>query len=506
MITPSQRIITGVEYAVLWLSVLFLCGHTLPRAWKTLNTDFPNYYAAARLAQEGYDTSRMYEWPWIEREKDHRSVDMRIIGLLPITPFSTLAVWPLTGLAPLRAKHLWILLNLGFLIPMAWMLQSMLALNYRRIALVIFFSFPLHRNLLLGQFYILLLLLVVAACWSYLRGHRALAGALVAIAAACKIFPVLLSLFFIQRRDWRALVSGVLTGAVALGVSVGVFGLSAHRIWLQQVLPWVMRGEGLGTYAGVASTSGVLHWLLLAEPQWNPHPWHSSPLAYALLAPTLQMLILAPAVLLIRRDDRSKERMLLEWSALLTAALTISTIPASYNFVLMVFPVGVLASTLLQRKQYVWLAALVVAYLGIGFPIAPPPNVHGLTLLLYIPRLPLMLAVLLGIYLLLWHDHRETSYSQDWTRYAWVTAMIASVAFSVHSTLYVERGQREEYAYRVPLQVQGLLNGDRKPPRLVFATPPSLWVDIAWSHKIRKVCGSILLRTPPTMCFRSLAG
>jgi hypothetical protein len=82
-----------VEYAVLCLSVLFLCGHTLPRAWKTLNTDFPNYYVAARLAQEGYDTSRMYEWPWIAREKDHRSIDMRVIGLLPITPFSTLAVW-----------------------------------------------------------------------------------------------------------------------------------------------------------------------------------------------------------------------------------------------------------------------------------------------------------------------------------------------------------------------------------------------------------------------------
>ncbi len=53
---------------------------------------------AARLVHEGYDTSRMYEWTWIEREKDHRGVDDRVIGLLPITPFSTLAVWPIAGL------------------------------------------------------------------------------------------------------------------------------------------------------------------------------------------------------------------------------------------------------------------------------------------------------------------------------------------------------------------------------------------------------------------------
>ena len=61
---------------------------------------------AARLVHEGYDTSRMYEWSWIEREKDHRAVDIRIIGLLPITPFSTLAVWPGRTAPPRRETHL----------------------------------------------------------------------------------------------------------------------------------------------------------------------------------------------------------------------------------------------------------------------------------------------------------------------------------------------------------------------------------------------------------------
>lgn len=460
MTIPHQRVISGFEYVALCLSVLFLCMHTLPRAWRTLNTDFPNYYMSARLAHEGYDTSRMYEWPWIEREKDHRAVDIHIIGLLPITPFSTLAVWPLTGLAPLAAKHVWILMNLAFLVPIGWLLRSMTGLSYVRIALALSLSFPLHRNLLFGQFYVLLLLLLVAACWSYLRGFRALAGALVALAAACKVFPLLLFVFFLQRRDWRALVSGTIMGLSAVAFSIAVFGLNVHRTWLLEILPWVMRGEGLGTYAGTASIPGVLHCLLLSEPQWNPHPWHYSPLCYALLVHALQMLALAPAVLLIRRDDTSRERILLEWSALLTASLAISTIPASYNFVLMIFPVCVLAAILLRRKQYGWIVALVVAYLGIGFPIPAPRVIHGLALLLYVPRLPLMLAVLLGIYALLWCDQRENVSSLDWTRYAWATAMIASVFFSMRSTLHLERTEREEYTYRVPLQTQGFLNAE----------------------------------------------
>lgn len=126
-------------------------------------------------------------------------------------------------------------------------------MSYRQIALAISLSFPLHRNLLFGQFYVLLLLLLVAACWSYLRGFRALAGALVALATACKIFPLLLFVFCVQRRDWRALVSGLITSLSAVAVSIAVFGLNAHRTWLQEILPWVMHGEGLGTYAGTAS-------------------------------------------------------------------------------------------------------------------------------------------------------------------------------------------------------------------------------------------------------------
>jgi hypothetical protein len=452
------RAVCWLERLVLLIAGLFLFAHTMPRAWRTLNTDFPNYYMAARLVHEGYDTSRMYEWQWIEREKDHRAVDIRVIGLLPITPFSTLALYPLVGLTPLAAKHIWILLNLACLIPIGWMLRSMTGLSFQRIAILILLSFPLHRNLLYGQFYVLLLLLIVTACFSYLHGLRVLAAALLAIAAACKIFPVLLFVFFLQRRDWRALASGVVTGIAALAVSIGAFGWNAHRVWLQQILPWVMHGEALGTYARTPSISGILHVLFLSEPQWNPHPWRDSPMLYALLAPTLQMLVLAPAILLIQKSDRSRSQILLEWSALLTASLTISTIPASYNFVLMVFPVCVLTAVLAENCQY-RLAATIAAYLGIGFPLPVPGKPSGLSMLLYVPRLPLMMAVLFGMYALMWPNRANW----DWSRYAWSAVMIVSVLLSVRSTFRLQQGERQEYAFRVPLRMEGFLNAE---PRL----------------------------------------
>jgi hypothetical protein len=457
----DQRILSWIERVAMLIAIAFLGLHTLPHAWTKLNTDFPNYYLMARLAHEGYDTSRVYEWTWLQREKDHRSLDIPAVGMVPLTPFSTLVMWPLATLPALAAKHVWIIANLALLFPLCWFIHSLTGLSYRRIALVVAFSFPLQRNLLYGQYYVLLLVLIVAACWCYVKEHYILSGALIAVAAACKIFPVLLVVLFLQRRNWRAVASFAVTGIGTAAISIAVFGWSVNRTYLHQILPWALHGEAMEPYVpSGASISGLLHYLLLAEPQWNPHPWHNSPLLYALLQPALQMLLLAPAILLIRRNDRTSEQIILEWIGLLTASLAISTAPASYHFVLMVFPVCVLAPLLIERGTNNWLIALILAYLGIGFPMPTPGRPIGPAILFFTPRLFLMVALLVGVYLLLWRNPRVQGAAADWGHYAWASFMVLAVLLNVHSTLQREQTVREEFAYRVPLETQFLLNGD----------------------------------------------
>jgi hypothetical protein len=460
-ILRDQRILSWIERVALLIAVSFLGLHTLPRAWAKLNTDFPNYYLMARLAHEGYDTSRVYEWLWVQREKDHRSLDIPAVGMVPLTPFSTLVMWPLVALPALAAKHVWIIANLALLVPLCWLIHSLTGLSYRRIALVLAFSFPLQRNLLYGQYYVFLLVLLAAACWCYVKEHYVVSGALIAVAAACKIFPVLLVVLFLQRRNWRACASFAVTGIGTAAISIAVFGWSVHRTYLYQILPWALHGEAMPPYIpSAASISGLLHYLLLSEPQWNPHPWHNSPFLYALLQPALQMLLLAPAILLIRRNDRTPGRIVLEWIGLLTASLAISTIPASYNFALMVFPVCALAALLIERRMSKWFIALIVAYLGIGFPMPAPARPIGPAILFFAPRLFLMVAVLVGIYLLLRRSPCVQGAAVDWSRYAWASFMVLAVVLNVHSTFLREQAVRQEFAYRVPLETQFLLNGD----------------------------------------------
>ena len=309
---------------------------------------------------------------------------------------------------------------------------------------------------------------------------------------ACKVFPVLLFVFFLQRRAWRALISGAITGLAAFAISVAVFGWNLNRTYLHEILPWTLHGEGMPPYVtSSASISSLLHYLLLAEPQWNPHPWHSSPLCYSLLQPTLQMLALAPAILLLRKEDCSRNRILLEWSALLVASLAVSTMPASYHFVLIALPMCILTAIFLQRKWYGWLVVLVIVYLGIGFPMPSPTKMVGLKILLYTPRLSLVLSLLLGIYVLLWYDRPNKGPSRDWTKYAWSAALTVVAVLSVRSTFRQQNAARQEYVYRLPLQTQGFLNAK---PRytdtelryiaftqsgyhLVTADEDSAWVD-----------------------------
>jgi Glycosyltransferase family 87/WD40-like Beta Propeller Repeat len=455
----DHRIVPWLERCVLFLCVLYLCLHTMPRAWRILNTDFPNYYMSARLAHEGFDAARQNECVWLQREKDHRGLGIRIIGMVPITPFSTLVMVPLTGLSALAAKHVWILVNLALLVPLFWMLRSMTGMTWQRIALIFALSFPLHRNLLYGQFYLLLLVLIVAACWAYLRDLHVLAGVLLALAAAAKIFPVLLFVFFLLRRDWRALIAAAVTGFAAAAVSIAVFGLNLHRTYLAEILPWTLHGEVMPPYmTSSASFSSILHYLFLVEPQWNPHPWHNSPLCFALLQSTLPALVLMPAMLLIRRGDHSRERILLEWSMLLTASLAVSTLPASYHFVLMALPACVLAAGLLERKWYGWLAVLLIVYLGIGFPMPSPSRPMGPAILLYAPRLPLMLALLMGHYVLLRRDRPSESPSRDWMRYALPAALAVTAVLSVVPTLHRQQAMRQEYAYRLPAQTTAFID------------------------------------------------
>jgi hypothetical protein len=441
-----------IEGAVVALAGLYFFGHTLTLAWRSLNTDFPNYYLTARITREGVDPARAYEWLWLQREKDHRRIDQRVVGLVPITPFSTLAMWPLATLPPLTAKHAWLVINLAALLPIALLLGSITGLSPLQIACIFLLSFPLHRNFLYGQYYVLLLGLLTAALWCAQRRRNYTAGALVGLGAAIKVFPILLTLHFLRRKNWAALSACLVTGCLAALASTAVFGWSLHRTYLLQVLPWTLRGEALDPYnLASSSLSSVLHRLFIFEPQGNPHPALNAPWLFAILHPLLQLAILAPAVLWIDTKASPPARTAIEWSALLLAVLTLTPLPASYHFTVLILPMAVLCAQLGKSQRWGLLAVVIALYLAVGYPGWNTAPTGGWQSLLHVKRLyALVLLTAAAFYVA-----REGTKTL-WPR-AWVACGSAMLVLSIAGGLRHQRGLFDDYAYRLPLARQILL-------------------------------------------------
>jgi hypothetical protein len=438
------------ECLLLLIALVYFGSRTLPRSWQKLNTDFPNYYVTARLLHEGYDTNRIYEWIWIQRQKDHREIDQPIVGFVPHTPFSALVMRPLAKWPPLTAKHVWLGLNALFLLGTFLLLHSLTGLHWRRLALLILLCFPMHRNLLYGQYYIFLLLILTAALWLYVRDYKLSAGALLGIGFGLKIFPVLFLLYFARKRDWRAAGGLVLCGFATIAASIAAFGVPLNRVYVTQVLPWALHGDAMDPYSLVSSSlSSLLHRLLIFEPEWNPHPISHAPSLFAVLHPLLQLLILSPAILYSIPEDMRPRQLRLEWAAFLVGLLAISTLPASYHFTLLILPVAVMGAVLIEVKSWSSLAILLMLYLGICFPRWNNNMGNGWSALLSVPRLFLVLTLCVFSYITL-AAQRAKHVTAKKDRRLWVGALACALFLAVAMTLHHQKGLFDNYQWRLP--------------------------------------------------------
>lgn len=441
--------ITIGEWALVALLGAYLGGRTLPHAWHTLNTDFPNYYLTAHLAHEGDDIGRIYERIWIQRQKNHLAIDQPLVGMVPITPLSTLAVRPLSSFSPLAAKRCWLVFNFGLLIIVAGLLQSMTQLPWRRIVLVVLLSFPLQINFLFGQYYVLLLFVLTLACWLYLRQQRFWAGLMVGLGFGLKVFPILYLLYFLRKKDIKALLGGI-TGCLAAAIaSIACFGWPLNRTYITQVLPWALRGDAMDPYnLASSSIATLLHRLFVYEPQWNPHPAFGAPWMFALLHPLLQLMVLAPALLLAIPKRIDARQLRLEWAAMLAAILSISTLPASYDFTLLILPVCLFVEALLSQRRYRFTATVLLLYLAVGFPKWKTTAGSGWLALTGVPRLYALVLLCLVFYTILLRQRKTGRFARD--EWVWSCGLTSILLFSVASGLLHQRGLYADYRWRLP--------------------------------------------------------
>jgi hypothetical protein len=92
-------------------------------------------------------------------------------------------------------------------------------------------SFPIERLVIQGNVEIFLWIFAAAGTWAYLRDRNDVAGIFWGLAAACKLFPVVLLILLLPRRKFRAFAIGLLVFVAASALSTLYLGPTMAVAW-----------------------------------------------------------------------------------------------------------------------------------------------------------------------------------------------------------------------------------------------------------------------------------
>lgn len=239
---------------VLWAACcVVICAWTLPGHVRSLRpgpdevSDFFQDWASVQYFSRGlsiYANQEEEVVRYLERPilKDSPRATFNEFNAHP--PASLLLVLPFASLDYPTAQLVWTSLWLLTLPVVVWVVLRETAVTPRPYTLLIWLPLltlcsPLQMEVFQGQLNRAILLLVVLAWACERNGRPWLAGALLGVAGSIKVLPVLLFLYFLCRRRWQALASGLLTALVLNCLAAAVFGFAAYQDYFSHVIPHV---------------------------------------------------------------------------------------------------------------------------------------------------------------------------------------------------------------------------------------------------------------------------
>jgi hypothetical protein len=350
---------TKARALAMLLLVLFLAT-AFRKGWTRSETDFPNYYTAAFLVRHGEPLRDYYDWTWFQRQMNYAGIEHQLGAYVPQTPITMLPIVPLAGYPVQTAKRIWLVLNLAFLAATVWMLSRITQIRIEYIAILMCLGYgSLLSNFLLGQYYVFLLFLLTLAFYCLDRGKSATSGFFCGVAFGLKLYGGPYLLYFLVKRNWKAVAGMLAASALAVATAIALFGWGDVHFYFTQILPRSLEGEVIDPYAaGNGTLTTLLRHSFVMEPDLNPHPLWNAPLVFFFLRPFAALLILGVTLFGLASADKDSYRRDFAWFTI--AILLISSNAVSYTYILLLLPVVLL----LERagtKERIFLVASYIA-------------------------------------------------------------------------------------------------------------------------------------------------
>lgn len=216
---------------------------------------------------------------------------------------------------------------------------------------------PAAAVLGLGQVDLLVAVAIAGAFVALEHDHESVAGAALGGAALVKVFPVVLGVWLVWRRAWRAVTTAIVTGVSGLVLGAVLFGVDAYTAYFE-----VLAGRSrVSEFAGTVSPNFFALTLYRPFSQLLPSvdPLLYGPLAVAVLA--------VPVTLVAVRQDGVTDRL----STYLVAVVAMVLMSPASNCLYVVYAYFPLLSLVYLMGSGRARSLLLVGTAAVSFPVQP---------------------------------------------------------------------------------------------------------------------------------------
>jgi hypothetical protein len=381
-------------------TVLLVTRGIVP-AMSRIDSDFPNYFTAAKLVTDGRNAERFYDDSWFTEQAYRYGMGAGIFS--PFPPPTALLLVPLTPFQPLTALRILTALSMLCLGCSIWLLARILSWSVAGSALFILASgHAIHSGLRFGQPYILISTLCILGYYAYLKGRPWLAGMCFGLFVPVKYFPGIVLVCLALRKQWKVLLGGLLAILGVTVTSIATLGWKIHQTFLLTIVGnHLAARRGLPLSALVQSFDTLFGGLFIFDAVLNPRPLLVAPQLQVLCVVITKAAIVLAAVVtllrLIRQGSAAATGAAIGVLAL--AALLAAPGTATYHFALLWLPVGLLFNYLLREAAPGGAYFVLAGYVFIGML----PYGHALAFegqrwlsVLAFPRLFVLLAMFIA--------------------------------------------------------------------------------------------------------------
>lgn len=310
--------------AVLIFSILIFQLPSIPIG------DFANYFYGSKFLTEARFTLSVYDVAQFNTAVRQEGLQNFFLSYTAVPPITAFLFMPLVWLPIYKAKIVWAIFNAILFLLIQYRLINQFKVNHWIVSILpILFFMSLKSNIYQGQLYILISYLYLEGILNYINNKKGIASVLWSVTIVLKLFPVIILVFLLFKKDFKTTLSMILFCIFLIGFSIIFIDPDVWIYYLNHILPRISAGDINNTFAiNYQSMQVLLKNLFVYDKLHNPSPYFNSPFWYYFLLSAFITLILTLLFSFSKKKQVSAIQLFAVW---ILGGLVISGYGSTYG-------------------------------------------------------------------------------------------------------------------------------------------------------------------------------